>query len=633
MILAANQDKIADKRKRFLVKSWIKKTERTNGKVNSFLHWKFDRCNYLRLIDLLLNKATSMAEHSFMASWNYWQYKLARRNIIEGDLILVHDFAQNYLCKHQREVQGLHWCHEQVTVMPTVAHYVCSTCKGMVTHEIVHVSEDMKHDAHLVKVFTERSEKVLKDNKVPIRKIIEFTDQAPSQYKNKTTFNYLTKRTIPVLKNYFGVRHGKSSCDACTGRVKQGVTRLVQTEEVVVNSAKSFYDTCIKYLQKPKTHDCQHHVLTFEYHNKLKHRPNTLNLSTIPDTRKFHSIGNTKSADVYLRTFTCCCKGCLHGNEMCSNTVCPDQLKGYSLSGRKNCQPDRSWWSSTANDQIRKTTENVPVALQINWQNRIAALSAINTFEELVTYVNNNPLPSFTNELNDTVSQHEIHNLDMIALHHIPHDAPQRIAPISVEGDGNCFPRTISYLLYKTQNKYMEMRVRIVYEAITNMNAYLDNIYVSVGARNFYERGTLPGQYAMYSENYVPNDDNEVDVDDLYKKEVMDIRKDGALMGIWQVFQASNVVQHPIRSVFPHIGNPNVIKDMNRTVYCIDCQDNVKCSINIMWTPMQVKNSRPCHFVPLLKVVSASVQYVKYINLEFIRFYLILFMNLSFQTT
>ena len=102
-----------------------------------------------------------MAEHSFMASWNYWQYKLAKRNIIEGDIILVHDFAQNYLCKHQREIQGLHWHHDQVTIMPTVAHYICATCKGMVTHEIVHVSDDMRHDAHLVKVFTERSEKVL----------------------------------------------------------------------------------------------------------------------------------------------------------------------------------------------------------------------------------------------------------------------------------------------------------------------------------------------------------------------------------------------------------------------------------------------------------------------------------------
>ena len=73
--------------------------------------------------------------------------------------------AQSYLCKHQREVQGLHWHHEQVTVMPTVAHYVCSTCKGMVTHEIVHVSEDMKHDAHLVKVFQRDQKKCSKITK------------------------------------------------------------------------------------------------------------------------------------------------------------------------------------------------------------------------------------------------------------------------------------------------------------------------------------------------------------------------------------------------------------------------------------------------------------------------------------
>ena len=172
-----------------------------------------------------MNQASPMAEHSFMASWNYWQYKLAKRNIIEGNIILVHDFAQNYLCKHQREIQGLHWHYEQVTIMPTVVHYICATCKGMVTHEIVHVSDDMRHDDHLVKAFTERSEKVLKQNKVPICKIIEFMDQAPSQYKNKTAFYYLSKRTTPVLKNFFGMHHGKSACNACTGRVKQGVTR------------------------------------------------------------------------------------------------------------------------------------------------------------------------------------------------------------------------------------------------------------------------------------------------------------------------------------------------------------------------------------------------------------------------
>ena len=76
----------------------------------------------------------------------------------------------------------------------------------------------------------------------------------------------------------------------------------------------------------------------------------------------------------------------------------------------------------------------------------------------------------------------------MVALHHIPNDAPQRVAPVSVEGDGNCFPRTISYLLYKSERKYMEIRVRLVYEAILNINSYVDDIYVSVGARHSYDR-------------------------------------------------------------------------------------------------------------------------------------------------
>ena len=80
--------------------------------------------------------------------------------------------------------------NKQVTLMPTMAHYRCSNseCQSVVTHEIVHVSEDLKHDAHLVKQFTKKAISILEKNKMSIHKIIEFSDQAPSQYKNKTAF-------------------------------------------------------------------------------------------------------------------------------------------------------------------------------------------------------------------------------------------------------------------------------------------------------------------------------------------------------------------------------------------------------------------------------------------------------------
>ena len=179
-------------------------------------------------------------------------------------------------------MQGLHWRHKHVTLMPTVAHYKCSKCQQLVTHEIVNVSDDMKHDAHLVKMFTEKSIQVLKDNNVNIRKIIEFTDQAPSQYKNKTAFTYLANSHIPTQRNYFGVRHGKSSFDACTGREKQAV----------VNSAKTFYKTCIEHLQKAmeKLDKCQHYMLTFEFHKKVCRRPSTINWPGIPETRKLYKL-------------------------------------------------------------------------------------------------------------------------------------------------------------------------------------------------------------------------------------------------------------------------------------------------------------------------------------------------------
>ena len=69
----------------------------------------------------------------------------------------------------------------------------------------MHITDDMKHDAHIVKMFTEKSIQVLQNNNVNIHKIVEFTDKAPSQYKNKTAFNYLTTSQIPTQKNYFGV--------------------------------------------------------------------------------------------------------------------------------------------------------------------------------------------------------------------------------------------------------------------------------------------------------------------------------------------------------------------------------------------------------------------------------------------
>ena len=82
-----------------------------------------------------------------------------------------------------------------------------------------------------------------------------------------------------------------------------------------------------------------------------------------------------------------------------------------------------------------------------------------------------------------------------MALHHLPNDAPDGFAPISIEGDGNCFQRTVRYILQKDQAPHKEIRVRIVYEAVQNMAKYVDNDYVSIGTHHFYQTATLVQTY------------------------------------------------------------------------------------------------------------------------------------------
>ena len=176
---------LGDKHKRFLIKQWITKREKILGTGNfrSYLHWRHDRLSYHDLLQKYINSLENMASHSFFAAWNFHQYLVAKNNIEKGQIIVVHDYAQNYLHIHQNEVQAMHWSHEQVTLHPSCISYRCpiDNCNHIIPHEIVHISDDLKHDAHLVKRFQTANIAILRKC-VDIRKIIEFTDQAPSQY-------------------------------------------------------------------------------------------------------------------------------------------------------------------------------------------------------------------------------------------------------------------------------------------------------------------------------------------------------------------------------------------------------------------------------------------------------------------
>ena len=129
------------------------KKEKISGsdKYRTYIHWRHDRLLYHDLLYKYLDLLEDIASHSFFAAWNFHQYLVCKKE--KGQVVMVHHFAQNYLCVHQHEVQAMHWCHQQVTIHPLCVTYRCPIqgCNQLVLHEIVHISDDLKHDAHLVK--------------------------------------------------------------------------------------------------------------------------------------------------------------------------------------------------------------------------------------------------------------------------------------------------------------------------------------------------------------------------------------------------------------------------------------------------------------------------------------------------
>ena len=605
-----NKANLNDKRPRFMVKRWEAKRQKIPGKkgaeakYKTVMTWQYEKFTYGGLLKRYIQLLEDMSLHTFYAAWNYHHYIQCKRNLESGEILSVLDYAQNYLCVFQNEVQALHWAHAQVTIHPFTVTYRCpgENCNELVNHEIVHFSDDRGHDAHLVKKMTAATIELLQARGVEIRKIYEFTDQAPSQYKSKTAFRYMSQSNIPTLRTYFGARHGKGPCDACTGRVKKELVNLVRTENVELYNAETCFNAAEKHLTKPKIwprpNECAHSMLSFIKTDKIACRPNTKDWKGIKGTREeLHSVMNTgKALKVNVRKICCHCRPCMdmEGRENCLHKEYYSDWCGWDLSNGTEIPADVCGWTNVA---IRKI---IGSAVNYNWSQEIGNLAACNSFDQILDHVTSTTLPAMDCFVSNTLIAADRPFIDLVALHYKPPDVANNLTPIKIYGDGNCFPRALSYLCFKTEDRHEELCVRLVHEAVSNAKHYVNNRYLARGAEIIYRSGGPCKQIALYSSSYIPP--NPVDVVQIYKAECLEIAKPGSYCGLWQLCQAANVLRRPVRSVYPVDLNPNTRLDFDRQFYCIDNYLNSKQPVTIMWTPMQVTEAIhvPCHFVPLL---------------------------------
>ena len=237
------------------------------------------------------------------------------------------------------------------------------------------------------------------------------------------------------------------------------------------------------------------------------------------------------------------------------------------------------------------------------WEQKRLQMEACINYEELVSVVRNTNLEHHFEILDGIRHAKGSFHIDHTAQHFYPQDAPEHLIPCKCHGDGNYFMRALSNLLFGTEDHHLlALRAAAVFEAVIHKSYYLDNIYLKYGGTN---DNNLRSQYAVYSGVYndvVTIHWNNKTIENIYEAEVLEMRRNGSYCGMWQFYQASNIINRPIRSVYP-VGflSENYRKDLNKTAFPIQLHNREEKELAIMWTPMRMEG-KPVHFVPLFKL-------------------------------
>lgn len=285
------------------------------------------------------------AKHLFEARWQQAQFYRAITHPPPAVVMMVMDFAENYTCITQREVQGAHWYQTQITLHPMIAYFKCQDpgCdKQDSVREVINiVSDDMQHDASAVHHFTTVAVTHLRQIRgITVERLVQFSDGCSAQYKSKTPFTDLSFASqdlgIPTVeRHFFGARHGKNPCDGEGGVVKNSASRAVHSEnDLRINSAEDFFLFAISRLTRgPRLEDgsCNHSRRAFYLVKKgeiARNRPARTEVSTLPGTRSLHAAVGIGRYHLKVRRLSCFCNAC---NSPDDTTTCPnnDYVSGW----------------------------------------------------------------------------------------------------------------------------------------------------------------------------------------------------------------------------------------------------------------------------------------------------------------
>ena len=293
------------------------------------------------LITELKEELRPFSEHLFIKDFQAHQLQELRQNLPQGSAMSILDFAENYVCRYQDEVQAAYWTQQSATIHPFVTYYRCS-CNSVVTESIVVVSDNLTHDHNAVHAFQkEVMDHLMSTRHLKLKKYIRFSDCCTNQYRSKGPFADISKAVedfnIEFEHNFCGERHGKGASDGESAVLKSSASTAVKNRRAIIRNAKELYEYAKENLTiEPTVGKCTHFVRTILFVPNVDHnRDRNRECKTVPGTRKVHCIKTVKDGVVATRNLTCCCTACIDGKGTCINELFVHDWKEVSVCPAK----------------------------------------------------------------------------------------------------------------------------------------------------------------------------------------------------------------------------------------------------------------------------------------------------------
>ena len=293
------------------------------------------------VVDRYIEHLMIMPRHLFRSDWHRNLVDILKLQLKRGIIIQHMDFAQNYQCRYDTEIQDNYWTGTQVTIHGLINYYTCPNeeCKKVVTDYLVHISDDMKHDSFVSRAAQKKSGDYLLSKYLDINLLVQFSDNCASQYKSRRPFAEMSRNPIPIVRIFFGEKHGKGAVDGLFGRIKNWIDYNVRCKQFVVSTAEEFLQVCQdNYVLKTthRTENCplDHVFIKFDflYPRDIRRKQDCDLEQGIPGTRSFYMVKNTPNMlELKVKHVPCVCRGCLFDDGPCINEEFSDPWQVVKL--------------------------------------------------------------------------------------------------------------------------------------------------------------------------------------------------------------------------------------------------------------------------------------------------------------